>query len=174
MVLIAVWALAAGLLASFAHHVGSAPILGALLWASCFLRRRDVLLIGLGAVLIHDAVLGLSAFTLVRLVATAGVVGILRLVRVRPTPLRLLAGLGFSAPVYHVLLAAGDWATQFCSKAPYTPSGFWSTMAGALPYAQRAFLGDVAFTACFFGLYMLAGYLVTLRWPSALPRAAST
>lgn len=174
MVLIALWALAAGLLASFAHHVGSTPILGALLWASCFLRRRDVLLIGLGAMLIHDAVLGLSAFTLVRLVATAGVVGTLWLVRVRPAPIPLLAGLALSAPVYHVLLAAGDWATQFCSKAPHTPTGFWSTMASALPYAQRAFLGDLAFTGVFFGLYTLAGYLVTLRWPSALPRSAGT
>lgn len=162
-----IWAVIAGVLASRTPHVGLTPILGVLVWASCVLRRRDVATIGLGAMLIHDLIVGVSAFTVVRLAAIGAVLGLLALLRPRPTAGSLAAALLFSAPVYHVALATGDWITQTCSQAPRTLEGLLSTMASAWPYAQRAFLGEVVFTAVFFTAYTLAGYLVT-----RLPRPA--
>lgn len=49
------------------HAVGMAPMLAGLLCASCFLRRRDVAVVGIGALLVRDLIAGVSWFTLVRL-----------------------------------------------------------------------------------------------------------
>ncbi len=163
-------ALSAGFLAGqFQHVVGAAPILAALLCASCFLRRRDVAFIGLVGMLAQDLLVGVSWFTLVRLIGILSVIGIVVALRVRPSMKSLLVGLGVSAPAYHLILAVGDWITHTCSKEPWTPAGLVSTLASSLPYFQRSFLGDLVFTSAFLGLYTLAGYLVTLRWPALIP-----
>jgi len=151
------------------HTVGAAPILAALLCASCFLRRRDVALIGLVGMLARDLVVGVSWFTLVRLAGILSVIGIVTAIRVRPSMKSLLVGLLVSAPVYHVMLAAGDWVTHTCSREPWTPAGLAATVASSLPYFQRSLLGELVFTSAFLGLYTLVGYLVTLRWPSLIP-----
>jgi hypothetical protein len=165
-----VLALSAGLITGqLGHTVGTAPILAALLCASCFLRRRDVALIGVVGILVRDLLVGLSWFTLVRLVGVLSVIGIVTAIRVRPSMKSLLVGLLVSAPVYHVVLAVGDWVTHTCSQEPWTPAGLTATLASSLPYFQRSFFGDLVFTSAFLGLYTLAGYLVTLRWPSLIP-----
>ena len=166
-----IFAVVAGVMAGqFQHVVGAAPILAALLCASCFLRRRDVALIGLVGMLAHDLLVGVSWFTLVRLVGVLSVIGIIAALRVRPSVKSLLVGLGISAPAYHVILAIGDWITHTCSQEPWTSVGLVNTLASSLPYFQRSFLGDVVFTSAFLGLYALAGYALTLRWPSLIPQ----
>lgn len=155
---------------SLQHVAGLAPILAGVLSASCFLRRRDVAVVGLGAMLVHDLLVGVSGFTLVRIIGIAAVIGIVWLVRVRPTLKSLLIGLMAASPVYHLVLSTGDWALQFCSQAPLTPQGFWATLTSNLPYVQRSLVSEVLFTSAFLSLYALAGYLVTLRWPSVLPQ----
>lgn len=157
------------LAAQFGHVVGVAPILAAILCGACFFRLRDVALIGFGAVLAHDVAGTLSAFTLVRLVGILGVIGVLRLVRVRPAPGPLALGLVLASPVYHVVLAVGDWVTQTCAKTPQTPAGLLQALAGSLLYFQRSFVVDVLVCGVFLSLYALAGYAVRLRWPAALP-----
>lgn len=67
------------------HQIGVSPILAGLLCASCFLRRRDAVIAGLGAVLVHDALVGFSLFTLVRLIGVSGALGVIWAVRVRPS-----------------------------------------------------------------------------------------
>lgn len=163
-------ALSAGLIAGqLGHAVGTAPILAALLCAACFLRRRDLVLVGTVGILARDLVAGISWFTLVRLAGVLSVVGIVTAIRVRPSMPSLMVGLLVSAPVYHLMLAVGDWVFHVCSQEPWTPAGLTATLASSLPYVQRSFLGDLLFTSAFLGLYTLAGYLVTLRWPSVIP-----
>jgi hypothetical protein len=72
--------------------------------------------------------------------------------------------------VYHFVLAVGDWATQICSKEPWTAQGLFATIATAIPYFQRSLVGEVLFTSVFLSVYALAGYVVSLRWPSLLPQ----
>lgn len=166
------WVLAvtAGVMAGqFQHIVGAAPILAALLYASCFLRGRDVAIIGLVGMLARDLLVGVSWFTLVRLVGVLSIIGIITALRVRPSMKSLLVGLGISAPAYHLILALGDWITHTCSQEPWTLSGLVNTLASSLPYFQRSFLVDLVFTSAFLGLYALAGYLVALRWPALIP-----
>lgn len=163
-------ALGAGLLAGgLRHTVGTAPILAALLCAACFLRLRDVAIIGVVGMLVRDLAVGVSWFTLVRLIGILSVIGILAALRIRPTMKSLLVGLGVSAPAYHLTLAIGDWITHICSKEPWTPAGLIATLTSSLPYMQRSVLGELVFTSAFLGLYTLAGYLLTLRWPLLIP-----
>ncbi len=166
-----VLAVISGVVAGRFHHtVGIAPILAGLLCVSCFLRRRDVAIVGVGAVLIRDLMGLWGWFTLVRLIAILSVIGVIQLFRVRPTLRSLLIGLGVSSPVYHFILATGDWLTRACSQAPLTSQGFWTTLTTAVPYFQRSLISDLLFTSAFLGLYTFAGYLVALRWPSVLPQ----
>ena len=158
--------LAGGVLTIMGHPWGMAPIVAAVVCAGSFLRRRDMLIIGLGAMLLHDMVLGLSLFTLVRLAAIAGVIGVVQWLRVTPRPLSLGAGVVLAAPVYQVILAVGDWATHFCTTQPRTLAGLQATLFSAWPYMQQSFFSDLAFTAAFLGLYTCVGYVLRTRWPA--------
>ena len=166
-----VLAVACGLLAGgFRHEVGMAPVLAGLLCASCFLRRRDVAIVGLGATVVRDVLSGVSVFTLVRLLGMLAVIGIIWALRARPSFKSLLLGLGLSSPAYHLVLATGDWVTHTCSKLPLTPQGFYTSIATSIPYFQRSLVNDLLLTSAFLSFYTLAGYLVVLRWPSVLPQ----
>jgi len=162
-----------GMAGQLRHAVGAAPILAALLWAACFLRKRDVALIGIGAMLIHDAIAGVSVFTIVRVVAMLGVIGVIWAIRVRPTWLSLLSGLVLVAPTYHLVLATGDWVTQFCTQAPHTLPGLAATLMSAFPYFQRSFVSEVLYSAAFLGIYALSGSAIRLWWPAAFPQPIS-
>lgn len=171
MIVMLLLGLTAGLLAGgLGHVVGTTPLLGALLCAACLFRTRDVAIMGLVGIIFRDAVLGLSWFTVVRVMAILSVVGIVTALRVRPSIKSLLLGLGVSAPVFHLVLAFGDWVTQTCSKEPWNFSGLRNTLMGSLPYFQTSLIGDLAFTAAFVGLYTLTGYLLTMRWPTLIPQ----
>ena len=153
--------MACGFLAGQFHHVlGVAPILGAILCAACFLRPKELFLVGLGGILFRDLLLGFSTFTLVRLVGMAMVVGMILLLRVRPTLRSLFAGLLLSSPIFHLTLAVGDWLTGTCSILPKNAQGLWLTIVSAAPYFQRSFIGDIFFTSVFLSLYTLAAYTV--------------
>ena len=165
----------AGILAGqFQHTVGVAPILAALICAACFLRRRDLLIVGVGAVLIGDLLGVLSWFTLVRVVGILGVIGVIWAIRVRPSLKSLLVALVIVSPVYHLMLAVGDWTLQYCVQAPYTPEGLAASIGMNLPYFQRAFVGELLLTSAFLLVYTLAGYLVSWRWPALLPQRAGS
>ena len=150
---------ACGLIAGTFHHLfGVAPILGAILCAACFLRPRDLWVVGLGGMLVRDLLLGFSPFTLVRLFGMALVVWSVVALKVRPNVRSLLVGLLVSSPIFHLVLAAGDWATGTCGIWPKTPQGLSQAVVSALPYFQRSFVGDVLFTGLFLGAYVLAAY----------------
>ena len=145
----------------FHGAVGIAPVLAGLLCASCFLRPRDVALVGIGAALVYDLCVGVSHFTLVRLVAMLSVIGVVRLLRTRFSLPSLAIGTALASVAYHLSLAVGDWVTRTCSTQPHTMQGLLATIGSSLPYFQRSFVGEALWTMTFFGLYTLAGYTVT-------------
>ena len=152
---------ACGLLAGgLSHQVGVAPILGAILCSACFFRPRELLLVGLGGILVRDLFLGFSLFTLVRLVGILLVVLLVVGLRVRPSLRSLLSGLLLASPVFHITLAVGDWLTGTCLVLPKTAQGLWASLAGSLPYFQRSLFGDLVFTSLFLSAYALAGYWI--------------
>jgi len=172
MVISIVLAVISGVLAGQFHHgLGIAPMLAGVLCAASFLRRRDALIAALGAVVVRDLFVGLSLFTLVRLLAVLSVMGIIWAVRVRPALKPLLVALILASPTYHLMLAVGDWGLQFCSTEPRTPLGLFTTIRTGWPYFQHAFLGELLFTSAFVVAYAAGGSLVRLRWPAAIPQA---
>lgn len=152
--------LACGLVAGqFHHQLGVAPILGALLCAACFLKPRELWSIGLGGMLVRDLMLGISWFTLVRLIGIALVVRAILALRVRPSLRSLLVGLLVSSPIFHLTLAIGDWVTGTCAIWARTPAGLLSSITSTWPYFQRSFVGDVLFASLFLSAYTLGAYL---------------
>ncbi len=144
----------------FHQAVGIAPMLASLLCASCFLRPRDLTLVGVSAALVYDLCVGVSYFTLVRVVAMLSVIGVVRLLRTRFSLPSLALGIVLASIAYHLSLAVGDWVTQTCSTQPHTMRGLLATIGSSLPYFQRAFVGEALWTGAFLGLYTLAGYAV--------------
>ncbi len=148
--------LACGIIAGqFHHQFGVAPILGATLCAACFLRPRDLAIVGLGGMLLRDLLMGTSLFTGVRLAGIGLVVLAVVALKVRPTVRSLLIGLLVSSPIFHLALAVGDWATGTCGVWPKTPQGLAGAIVASIPYFQRSFIGDVLFTGLFLGAYVL-------------------
>lgn len=170
--MMATWLLTLGcgiVAGQFHHQVGIAPVLAAILCAALFLRPRDLWLVGLGGMLLRDALLGFSGFTLVRLAAMALVLATIQRMALRPTLKSLLAGLLVSSPLFHGVLAVGNWATNACGVWPKTAQGFWNSIATSGPYFQRALIGDMLFASLFMALYSLLGYALSDR----LAKAAS-
>ena len=162
MIITGMLTLACGLIAAQFHHLfGMAPVLGAILCAACFLRSRDLFVVGLGGMLLRDLILGLSVFTWVRLAAIALVVLAVLLLKVRPALRSLLIGLLISSPIFHLALAVGDWATGTCGHWTQSAQGLTSAIVSTVPYFQRSFVGDSLFTALFLMAYSLAAYMVS-------------
>jgi hypothetical protein len=158
--------LGSGVIASRFHPTfGVAPVLAAVLCAALFLRPRHLWIIGLGGMLLRDLLLGLSLFTLVRLVAIALVVAAVQAMRVRPTLRSLLTALVVSSPVFHLTLAAGNWLTGTCGVWPRTAEGLAQSVATSYPYFQRSFLCDLLFVSLFLSVASAGAYL----WPSRKP-----
>ena len=159
--MLATWLLTfgCGILASqFHHQVGIAPVLAAILCAALFLRSRDLWLVGLGGMLLRDVLLGFSPFTLVRLAAISVVILAIQRLQIRPTLRSLLTGLLVSSPLFHGVLAVGNWANNACGVWPKTAQGLWSSIATSWPYFQQSLVGDVLFTSFFLSVYSLATY----------------
>lgn len=156
--------LGCGLIAGqFHHQVGIAPVLAAILCAGIFLKPRNLWLVGLGGMLLRDLLLGFSLFTPVRLIAIALVIGIVQRLKIQPNLRSLVAGLLISSPVFHLVLAVGNWATNACGVWPKTPAGLWSSVAGSWGYFLGSFAGDVLFASLFLALYASVGYAVSHR-----------
>jgi hypothetical protein len=96
------------------------------------------------------------------------VIGVVRLLRTRLSLPSLAISMALAATAYHLSLALGDWMTQTCSTQPHTMHGLLATLGSSLPHFQRAFVGEALWTGAFFGLYTLAGYVVT-PWLFAPP-----
>ena len=162
--------LACGLIAAqFNHALGVAPILGAILCAACFLRARELWIVGLGGMLLRDLLLGLPLFTLVRLAGMALVVAAIVALRVRPNLRSLALGLIIASPLFHLALAVGDWATGTCGIWPRNPQGLAAAVTSAWPYFQRSLVGDLLFSSLFLSLYTLGAY----AWMGLRSRTAS-
>ena len=173
MMMTVVFTVGCGLLAAWlGHPVGIAPVVAGVVCAACFLRRRDVFVVALGAMLLHDALVGVSAFTFVRMAAIVSVAGVVCAWRAKPRLISALGGILLAAPIYHLILIVGDWATQTCAPYARTFAGLASAMSSSWPYVQRVMLSDVLFTSLFVGCYTLAGAAMALRWPTLLPQSS--
>lgn len=152
---------ACGLIAGTHPHLfGVAPILGAILCASCFLKPRELFLVGLGGILLRDALTGFSLFTIVRLAGMGLAVSAVVSLKVRPQIQSIFQGLLVASAVFHLSLTVGDWLTGTCVVSSKTAQGLTGAIVANVPYFQRSLVGDLLFTLLFVGAYALAGTAV--------------
>jgi hypothetical protein len=165
-------AVVGGVLAAvLGHPWGVAPIIAGVLCAACFLRGSHLYIVGVGAMLLRDVIVGVSLFTPIRIIAVLAVIAIAQALRVRLNrPIALIGALIIAAPVYHLILNVGDWAVQLCAAEGRTASGLWTTLTSAWPYFQQSFALNLLVTFVCLGVYISAGYVLRLRWPTIIPR----
>jgi hypothetical protein len=136
------------------HPWNATPVTALALFGGTYLAKRWAILLPLGIVALSDLVLGWHdtiAFTWTAFVLT-GLIG--WWVRRQPGPGRIVAGALGGSLLFFLLTNFGVWLVG--RLYPLTAEGLWQCYVAALPFFRGTLLGDVAYTAVFFGSYALA------------------
>ena len=138
------------------HAANVAPIGAMALIGGAKLNKKFALIIPLAAMLISDYFIGFYSWQIMASVYGSFLIyGLLGLwVRKNESWLKI-GGAALAGSVLFFLITNGAvWA--FGSMYPHTLAGLFACYAAGLPFFRGTLLGDIFFTAVFFGLYELA------------------
>ena len=135
------------------HPPNVTPLTAIALFGGTYLSRRWAVLLPLSIVGISDLLLGWdaaipfswAAFALTGLVAWW--------VRARPGPGRIAAGALAGSVAFFLITNFGVWLIG--ELYPRTTAGFWECYVAAIPFFRNTVMGDLVYTAVFFGSYAL-------------------
>lgn len=150
------------------HAPNFAPIGAMALFGGAKLNKKYALIIPLIAMIVSDYFIGFYNWKIMAAVyASFLVYGLLGLWARKEEGIGRIAGATFAGSVLFFLITNGAvWA--FGSMYPQTFGGLIACYAAGLPFWRNTLLGDIFFTAVFFGLYELARKYVEIplknRW----------
>ncbi len=132
----------------------------ALFGGAMFSKRIIGFLVPLAIMVISDVFIGFHSSMFAVYAALIGVVAIGQLVRKNPTMLSAFAGAVAGSVLFFLVTNAAAWLVI----PEYTKdlSGLMNSYLAGVPFFRGTLLGDLFFTAIFFGSYKLAEY----RFPS--------
>ena len=136
------------------HPANVTPLTAMALFGATYLSRRWGILLPLATVILSDLVIGLHDVVLFTWggFALTGVVG--WWLRRQPSAGRILASAVAGSLIFFLVSNFGVWLIgDGGTMYPKTAQGLWSCVVAALPFYRNALLGDVVYTAGFFGLY---------------------
>ena len=157
------WALgilAVGFLARLAPHPANVtPVVALAIFGGSMLPAGWAVALPLATLILSDVAIGLHqviAFTWLSF-AAIGLLG--RWVAYRPSTGRILsaslvASVGFFLVTNFGVWWLGDGGRMY----PRTLEGLWTCYVAALPFFRNSLIGDLAYTAGFFGLYRMASH----------------
>ena len=153
----AVGILAIGFLARLAPHPANVtPVAALALFGGSMLPLGWAVSLPLATLILSDLALGLHqviAFTWLSF-AAIGVLG--RWVARHPTGGRILtASVGSSVGFFLITNFGVWWLGDGGHMYPRTLEGLWACYVAALPFFRNSLIGDLAYTAGFFGLYRM-------------------
>ena len=140
------------------HPPNMTPIAAmALFGGACFTNRKMAYLLPIAAMLLSDAVLGITRYGTLILLSTQPVVyacilattAIGQLIKDRRSVWQVGTGTLSGALVFFVVTNFAFWATE--GLYPMTGSGLLKCYTAAIPYFQNSLAGDFAFTTLLFG-----------------------
>ena len=140
------------------HAPNVTPLTAMALFGATYLSRRWGILLPLATIVLSDLVIGLHDVVLFTWggFALTGVVG--WWLRRQPSAGRIIGATVAGSLIFFAVSNLGVWLVgDGGTMYPKTAEGLWSCFVAALPFYRNALLGDVVYTAGFFGLYALLG-----------------
>jgi len=137
------------------HPVNVTPVAAIALFAGAYLPKNGLALaIPLAAMLLADSIIGFHStmpFVYAGMLITVGL-GMLLRGRTRAPS---IAGASIvSSVIFFILTNLGVWMVQ--DMYPHDASGLAASYVAALPFFTNSIIGDLAFTALLFGVFMFA------------------
>ncbi len=140
------------------HPANVAPIAAMALFGGAYLNKKYALVVPLIAMILSDFFLGFHQsmpFVYVSFLLT-GMIGLS--LRNRKTATNIIAASITSSILFFLITNFGFWLTH--SLYPKTFSGQIEAYINALPFFRNTVLGDLSYTALFFGSYELVRRLL--------------
>ena len=154
-----------GILARLVPHPPNVtPLVAIALFGGTYGSKRWAVLLPLLIVAASDLVLGWHdtiPFTWGAFVLTGMLAWWLR---AHPTALRIAVAAAASAFLFFVITNFGVWVAG--TLYPRTAEGLWHCYVAAVPFFRNTLLGDLAYTAVFFGGYAAAASVTLAGHPS--------
>jgi len=145
------------------HPANFAPIAGLALFGGAHLNRKYALLVPLAAMVLSDVFIGfdglVSRVTVYGSFLVAGLIGLWLKGRVN---FYTVVGASLASSVIFFLVTNLPFVHP-ASLYPYTLEGTLLSYANALPFFRNTLLGDLFYTAVFFGAYELVKRHTELR-----------
>ncbi|TAN57157.1 hypothetical protein EPN15_05115 [Patescibacteria group bacterium] len=138
------------------HAANFAPIGAMALFGGAKLNKKYALIVPLAAMLISDYFIGFYSWQIMASVyASFLIYGLLGLrARKNESWLKIGGATLAGSVLFFLITNFAVWA--FGSMYPHTLAGLLACYAAGLPFFRGTLLGDIFFTAAFFGLYELA------------------
>lgn len=138
------------------HAPNFAPIGAMALFGGVKFNKKYALIIPLAVMMISDYFIGFYSWQIMAAVYAGFLIyGLLGLWARKNESWLKIGGAALAGSVLFFLITNGAvWA--FGSMYPHTISGLIACYAAGLPFWRNTLLGDIFFTAAFFGLYELA------------------
>lgn len=144
----------AGIIARLVPHPWNAtPVMAIALFGGAYLSKRWGILLPLITVIASDSILGwhnTMAFSWAAFILTGMLAGFLRR---QPSALRILGVSVTGSLIFFIVTNFGVWAVG----GLYAPTlqGLQECFIAAVPFYRNTLLGDLVYTAAFFGAYHL-------------------
>lgn len=148
------------------HYVG--PLTGIGLFAGAYLpEKKRAVALCLGSIFLSDIVLGFHKLTPIVYGSIVLTICIGSWLHSRLSPLMVLAAAITGSSVFFLVTNMGVWVLQGCGWGeeavhPLTFEGLMAVYAAGLPYFYRAMIGDLLYTALFFGGFAIASRSVLI------------
>ena len=135
------------------HPWNATPVMAIALFSGTYLAKRWAVVLPLAIVALSDLALGWHATVPFNWAAFALTGMLAWWIRPRPTAGRVLAGTLTGSSLFFVITNFGVWVAG--GLYPRTAAGLWQCYVAAIPFFRGTLLGDVVYTALFFGAYAL-------------------
>lgn len=143
------------------HPWNATPVMAIALFGGTYLSKRWSLLLPLSTVAVSDLLIGWhntvpftwGAFLLTGLLAWW--------IRHHPSPGRIITSSLAGSLLFFVVTNFGVWIVG--ELYPRTAAGLWQCYVAAIPFLRGTLLGDLVYTAAFFGGYSLMTEAFLLR-----------
>ena len=142
------------------HPFNFTPVVAMSIFSGCYLRKRWGLVLPLGAMLVSDYFIGFYNWQVMVSVylSIALAFGIGWRLKKRKRWLNIALASILSSVIFFVITNFAVWT--FFNWYPHTLPGLLSCFTLALPFFRNSFIGDLAYTGIFFGIYESFPFLV--------------